>query len=153
RLSWHTGLPLVLDYRDEWDLVHSYLENKQSDFISRFIQSRMQQQVVRSAKAVVATTRCSARSLDVVRAKAGSTARVAWIYNGFDPDDFSSECEVSNHASERFRLVYVGTLWSLTTIAPLIEAVRLLAWRQPEAAARLEVVVVGRSIGIQDTLL
>ena len=41
---------------------------------------------------------------------------------GFDPADFSGPNPGARSASPRLRLVYVGTLWNLTSVAPLVEA-------------------------------
>src|SRR6266446_9128060 len=64
QLSRKNRLPLVLDYRDEWDLSSSYWENKKLDPLSRRVQSRMQAAVVRSAQALVASTQSSALALE-----------------------------------------------------------------------------------------
>jgi glycosyltransferase involved in cell wall biosynthesis len=147
-----SGLPLVLDYRDEWGLSNTYLENKQVGPIARFVQERMQRHAVGRAAALVATTRASARALEAVRARTGSTARVTWIYNGFDPADFPTH-PPGGAASARYRLVYVGTLWNLTSVAPLVAGVQRLAQEAPELAGRLELVFAGRRTSAQQELL
>jgi glycosyltransferase involved in cell wall biosynthesis len=85
------GLPLVVDYRDEWDLSSQYLEHSRSDRWTRFVQERMQSWVLRSADAVVATTRLSAERLLERAREARSSAVTRCIYNGFDDDDFELE--------------------------------------------------------------
>jgi len=83
------GLPLVLDYRDEWDLSGKYLENSQHDWISRVIQSRMQRRLLRCADAVVATTRRSTQALAEKLAALRHRIPTHCIYNGFDAEDFA----------------------------------------------------------------
>jgi glycosyltransferase involved in cell wall biosynthesis len=146
-LSRHSGLPLVLDYRDEWDISSTYMENHRPDPLSRAIQRRMQQWVVRTAKALIATTPGSARALRSVCRQAHSQARVSWIYNGYDPEDFPDDFRSLPAGKGPYRLIYVGSLWALTSPGPLVEAVRLLSQRQPEIAAHLEMVFAGRRIG------
>jgi glycosyltransferase involved in cell wall biosynthesis len=153
KLSRLSGLPLVLDYRDEWDLAHAHLENKRGNFLSRYVQSRMQRNVMRAAQALVATTRCSAQSLDALRESAGCNARVTWIYNGFDPDDFPPEPRSSSCSAERYRLAYVGTLWNMTSVEPLVLAVEELARRRPALLNQLELVFAGRRTAPQQQLL
>jgi glycosyltransferase involved in cell wall biosynthesis len=154
-LSRRTGVPLVLDYRDEWDLSSAYLENRRPGFLSRYIQRRMQARVVRAASALVATTRSSARALEALRDRAGSDARVTWIYNGFDPDDLPNLRESRPKINSRsfmlttFRLAYVGTLWNLTSVIPLVEAVEVQAQRDPALLGKLELVFAGRRLGLQ----
>src|SRR5690606_3349124 len=47
-----SGLPLLADYRDEWDLSSAYLENAPRDPISWRVQGVMQRRVLRDAAAV-----------------------------------------------------------------------------------------------------
>lgn len=152
-LSRRTGLPLVLDYRDEWDLSNAYLENKRFGALSRWFQGALQRRAVRSAKALLATTRASAGELERVRLGARSAAGVTHIYNGFDPDDFPVATGPRDSPSGCCRLVYVGTLWELTSAVPLVEAVHALARRRPDLAARLELVFAGRCTAAQEQLL
>ncbi len=146
-LSKACGLPLVLDYRDEWDLAKTYFENQRPDAWSRWVQSRMQNRAVRTARAIVATTQASANSLKGVCATARSTAEVTCIYNGFDPDDFSTYKMNGVPRTDTYRLVYVGTVWELTSPAPIVQAARMLSQRHPDLIKKLEVVFVGRRIG------
>lgn len=160
RLSRMAGLPLVLDYRDEWDLSHAYLENKRLGPFARCIQSRMQRRVLGDAAAVVATTCASADALRALPRRAGNKLRTTAIYNGFDPEDFPPQefdflpqSADPRDEQDRFRLVYVGTLWNLTSVAPLVAALERLAGRHPELARQLELVTVGRRTAAQDALL
>ena len=161
-LSRRTGLPLVLDYRDEWTLSSAYWENKRLDPLSLRLQERMQRAVVRRASALVATTRSSAQALNAIRSEARSTARVECIYNGFDPDDFAllsppspsvPRADAAGSGGGRYRLAYIGTLWNLTSLAPLVEAVQKLAARSPLLVEQLEFVFAGRRTGQQQELV
>jgi glycosyltransferase involved in cell wall biosynthesis len=152
-LSRRAGLPLVLDYRDEWDISNAYWEHKRLGPFSRRIQTVMQHRVARTARVLVATTRSSAQALEHVRARAGSRAKVTWIYNGFDPDDFASPLPPAKNNQGVYRLAYVGTLWNLTSVAPLVEGVLGLCRHRPDLAARLELVFVGRRMPAQQQIL
>jgi glycosyltransferase involved in cell wall biosynthesis len=152
-LSQWTGLPLLLDFRDEWTLNSAYSENRLVDPISRHLQGYLQRRVMRSAQCLLATTRSSARALEALREQAGSTARVAWIYNGFDADDFPPQPPPVNGPPTTYRLAYVGTLWKLTSVAPLVRAVQHFAQRWPALAGRLELVFAGRRTHEQQRLV
>jgi glycosyltransferase involved in cell wall biosynthesis len=158
RLKRRFRLPLVLDYRDEWDLSSQYLENHPRDWLSRMVQPRMQRRVLRHADAVVATTRASARRLQARIREAGGTADAYCIYNGFDPADFGAEYAPVDSRTiptaayaphERFRLVYTGTLWNLTDVEPVVRAIELLCNSEPQLLPRLELHFVGRKTAEQ----
>jgi glycosyltransferase involved in cell wall biosynthesis len=144
-----SGLPLVLDYRDEWGLTNECQENKEFGAVGRWLNGKLERAVVRRASAVVATTMSSADGLSRIVRDAGSHARVACIPNGFDPDDFTGE-DPREPGRACYRLVYAGTLWNLTSVAPLVDAIALLCSRSPALAARLELVFVGRKTADQE---
>jgi glycosyltransferase involved in cell wall biosynthesis len=145
-LKRRTGLPLLLDYRDEWDLSSVYLEHSHKDDWSRTVQQRMQRWILRQADVVIATTKRSTAQVLKRARESGSRAMGACIYNGFDRPDFvvDTQVQATIPKTERFRIVYTGTLWNLTTIAPVVEALLRLAELRPEIAAQVELAVVGR---------
>ena len=170
------GLPLVLDYRDEWDLSGQYLENAQRDWISRVVHSRMQRHLLRCADAVVATTGRSTAALAEKLAALRHAIPAHCIYNGFDADDFPTQRDLvahhdrhDRHASEAalttnnggvpqpergtLRLVYTGTLWNLTDIEPLVRGIEQLDSLRPDLSRRLELVCVGRKTAEQSAVL
>lgn len=152
-------LPLVLDYRDEWDLSGKYLENAQRDWMSKVIQSRMQGHLLRQADAVVATTRLSTQNLAGKLASIGHQIPARCIYNGFDTEDFEHTAGLQQPANVKppeqgtFRLVYTGTLWNLTDVAPMVQAIERLDSVHPELAKCLEFVCVGRKTPEQISIL
>jgi glycosyltransferase involved in cell wall biosynthesis len=140
-------LPLVLDFRDEWEISVDHEENRGRDPVSRAVQARMQRELLRQADAITATTEASARRLrERVRA-AGGRAEVTCIYNGFDDADVARparSASVPRPEGEGFSLVYTGTLWALTDVEPLVQAIERLAARAPGLLGRLQVTFVGR---------
>lgn len=156
-LSRVSGLPLVLDYRDEWGISNRYQENRQKSGLSNWLQSRMQNRVLRQASSVVATTRRSADSLRELIHEANSRAGVSHIYNGFDAEDVAPSTTPQRPSVERrddrFRIAYVGTLWNLTSIEPVVTAMQQVCETEPAAGAKLELVVAGRRTSDQDAIL
>jgi len=142
-----SGLPLLADYRDEWDLSSAYLENAPRDPISWRVQGVMQRRVLRDAAAVIATTRASTARIGERAAQAGASPLLECIYNGWDPGDLAHGAPLPaglERKENTFRLVYTGTLWNLTDVTPVVDAVRRLASEQPQLTSRLELVFLGR---------
>lgn len=152
KLKKRFGIPLVLDFRDEWMLVGKYLENHQLSGLVYRRQHAMMQRALKAANAVVATTKASAAELASQCRKANSEATVSCIYNGFDPDDLSQLSE-TRVASSKLRIVYTGTLWKLTDISPLVLALESLARISTDLASRVELIVAGRRTPPQDAVL
>ncbi|MGD9855179.1 MAG: glycosyltransferase [Planctomycetaceae bacterium] len=157
-LSRKTGVPLVLDYRDEWDISNAYWENKRPGRLSSWVQRRMQRHAIRTAAAVVATTPASAQTLGGIAIESGSHAKSTYIYNGFDPADFPAAADLSartdyGNGTHLFRLSFAGTLWELTSIEPFVEGVKRLAEKAPALAERLEIVLAGRRAGRQEEFI
>jgi hypothetical protein len=168
-LSRRSGLPLIVDYRDEWGISNQFQENRQKSSLSHNLQNRMQRKVLRQASAVVATTGRSAEAVAESVQRANGSATVSCIYNGYDSADFSASTRCPDapcseriiEASEvspastarRLRIAYVGTLWNLTSIEPVVAAIEKVAVKDSEKAARIDLVVAGRSTGAQDEIL
>jgi Glycosyl transferase 4-like domain len=152
RLARAAGLPLALDYRDEWDISSRYWENRPRDAVSRWVQAKMQMHALRRAQLVVATTQRSTMRLAEKCRAAGSGARTLCIYNGYDPEDFA-ETQSSSAPRGGYRLVYLGTLWALTDATPLVEGVARLATQNPDQAKDLEIVFAGRRTAEQSSVL
>lgn len=156
-LAREAQLPLALDYRDEW-AVMSFWENKQIGILERNVQRRMQDHVVRQASLLTATTPATAEELQRICREAGGSARVESIYNGFDPSDYPADAMSARrrnygNGTDRFRLSFVGTLWNVAPIGPVVDAVISLSQRSPELIERLELVFAGRRTAQQDAEL
>tara|TARA_R110002095_G_scaffold212671_1_gene202184 strand:- start:5958 stop:7367 length:1410 start_codon:yes stop_codon:yes gene_type:complete len=152
------NLPLVADFRDEWDLSSKYLENHQQDYLSHLIQTRLQKSVMKASDAIVATTQASTERLLERAHQFGTDAIGKCIYNGFDLDDFElldepNQRQLNSRERKRFRIVYTGTLWNLTTVEPLINAIELIHRDNPEILNKLELQFIGRKTPEQLALL
>ena len=141
------GVPLAVDYRDEWDLSNRHWENKRPGRVALAVQRRMQNAALRAADLVLSTSPGTAAELDRRASEAGIARPSRFIYNGYDPDDFPPLAETPRedfgHGTDRFRLTFAGTLWALNSIGPLAAGIATLP---PKTAERLELVVAGRRL-------
>lgn len=157
KLSRKTGLPLILDYRDEWDISNAYWENKKQGRFANLIQTRQHASVVRQADYLLATSPSSAGAIEQFAREHGSNAGVGYIYNGFDPDDYPSfetgGAGGLTHSSGKFRLAFIGTLWNLNSIEPVVEALLRICHSHPILAESLELFLAGRRTPDQETIL
>ena len=152
KLKKRFGLPLILDFRDEWSISAKYLENSSRQSSALKKQMSLFESTICQADAIVATTMASAEELQRCCTRVGSRAEVRCIYNGFDPDDLKA-LQTTQKSTEHFRLVYTGTLWKLTDIEPFVEAALLLSQHHPDEASKLELHFVGRRTQAQDAVL
>lgn len=156
-LSQRTGLPLAVDYRDEWTVM-AHWENKHSGPLDVFIQDRMQKRVLAGSSLILGTTKATAAELRRLAAGANSHAKVDHIYNGFDQSDFpltdsrSARVDYGN-GTDQFRLSFVGTLWNAASIGPVVDAIIALSERSPALTKALELVVAGRRTSEQEAEL
>lgn len=156
-LAKRTGIPLVLDYRDEWAFM-TYWENKQIGGVDSFIQGHMQRRVLSAADLVLGTTQATAAELRSLLAAAKGHATVNHIYNGFDPSDYPAEATSDTRAdygfgTSLFRMSFAGTLWNATPIGPVVDGIIAFARRAPELAGKLELVIAGRRTSQQEAAL
>ncbi|WP_417847292.1 hypothetical protein [Thalassoglobus sp.] len=157
KLAKRTGLPLILDYRDEWDISNAYWENKSQSRLSNWIQTRQQHKALKAARSILATTPSSAAAVGEIANQAGSDAVASHIYNGFDPDDFpmdvSLEKEDFGNGTSRFRLAFIGTLWNLNSIEPVVNALEMLNQTSPAIANEIELLLAGRRTEEQEAIV
>ena len=146
-LAKSSGLPLVVDYRDEWDLSNRHWENKRPGRVAMAVQRRMQNASLDAASVILSTTDGTAAELKRRAAEAGIDRPSVAITNGYDPDDFpplpQAPREDFGNGTDRYRLTFAGTLWALNTIEPFARGLETLP---PETAAKLELVCVGRRL-------
>ena len=158
-LSRKTGVPLMLDYRDEWSISNAYWENKKQGRFANWLQTRMQNNALRAARSLLATTPSSAEEVAAAARAAGSVAPSTYIYNGFDPDDFEAHDAIPpvkkdyGRGMSLYRMSFIGTLWNLNSIAPLVDAICRLAASHPQLVSHLELVCAGRKTADQEAQL
>ncbi|HPG88390.1 MAG TPA: hypothetical protein PLD46_01965 [Hyphomicrobium sp.] len=156
-LSKRSGVPLAVDFRDEWTMM-TYWENKHFGRYESFVQKRMQAHVLKAANLVLGTTPSTASELKTLVASSQGHADVDYIYNGFDASDYpralSSVGRIDYGAGTNlFRMSFAGTLWNVTPIGPVVDGIIAFSRNHPALAEKLELVIAGRRTGPQEAEL
>ncbi len=81
----------------------------------------------------------------------------SYITNGFDTDDYQDHIDLNKpdygQGVNRFRLAFIGTLWNLNSIEPLVCAIEYLAKSNAPLLSEFELLCVGRRTPDQEGIL
>lgn len=135
RLAEETGLPLLLDYRDDW------LGNPRHHYPSRWHfnrHERLEQGVLTHASAVMTINETIARA---IRERAPGRLPVHVVPQGFDPADFNNP--LPRPSRDRMRIVYTGMFYDVQRPDAFLEALARLRQRRPDAQGKIEAVFAG----------
>jgi len=135
------GVPLVLDYRDEWTECPF-------EFVHKSGRDRAwERRCLRNADAVLFTTQSQLQhQLSTFPELDPQKAHV--VSNGWDPDEFLPRNEVrvssTGDADSTLRIAYLGSLAGQTPPHGFLESLQQLLTKEPEWASRVRVKFIGR---------
>ncbi|MFO0675370.1 MAG: glycosyltransferase [Polyangiaceae bacterium] len=136
------GTAVVLDYRDEWSTYRSTYEMMGSR-LAGWVGDPLEAALLRSAHAITTATEEFRKNL-LERFTFVDPAKVTYIPNGYDPEDFPKD--LPSPRSDRFVVTYAGTVFKLTSARGFLAAVKKLHAKNPELARLLEVRFIGRIV-------
>lgn len=131
-----TGLPLVLDFRDDW--TTSNADFRRTNRLAK--EQALEQKVLASADAVVSVTPEIVEALRERRPSGLSPDRFFYIPNGFDPAHFQDRLE----PSPGFTILHAGGLYDKRPIRPLLEVLQAWFAAHPQRRNEVRVVLAGR---------
>jgi len=137
-LKRRTGRPWLADFRDEW--TQNPFRRPRLAW-QRRADIWLERRVLQTADRIVVTTepyRISIKNLLPPRMK----DKVSVVTNGFDEDDFSKRSERAKN--QKFRIVYVGSLYGSQDPAYFLAAVERLVEQKLVNPQRFEAQFVGR---------
>ncbi|MBN4056149.1 glycosyltransferase [Rhodothermus sp. AH-315-K08] len=137
RLARSYGMPLVLDYRDDW------LENPRHVYPTRFhrwLHARQERRVAGVTDAVVTINPVIASAL-----RSRHDAPVSVIPQGFDPEDYviPDGDEGESGSSARLEFIYTGVFYDRQTPIPFLNGLHRLVCEEPALRSRLRATFVG----------
>lgn len=132
-----TGLPLVLDFRDDWT-------SSNADFrrVKRLAEEqKLEREVLSQADAVVAVTPQIVEALRQRRPDNVSPDRFHYIPNGFDPAHFAHRLP----PVEPFTILHAGGLYDRRPVRPLLDILRAWFEQVPERRGQVRVQLAGNT--------
>jgi glycosyltransferase involved in cell wall biosynthesis len=140
-----SGLPLVLDFRDDWSGFFSkgFTSHGGGALWKQAVLS-LEQKLVRAASRVVATTPALCRRLHSLHG--GIDSKYVWIPNGYDPEDFAfieRYPPPPRQSDGRLHLLYAGTVFQSHPLHDLWAGAALL---DTQERRRLSVEIMGRAV-------
>ena len=141
-----TGLPLVLDFRDDWTTSNS--DFRKTKYLER--EKRLEQKVLKSADAVVSVTPHIVEALRKRRPATLGPEQFHYIPNGFDPDHFPTATKQSMSENQTFMILHAGGLYEKRPVTPLLEFLRAWFDQHPERREKVKVVLAGRTTAAVD---
>jgi hypothetical protein len=135
------GIPVVLDYRDEWTTTLAAGHDHTASRFSQAVSNRLESWLLTNARAVTTATD-EYRTALLARFPKLDPTKLVFLPNGFDPRDLPPHTPLPH--GEKFVLTYAGTVFRLTSLRGLLAALRLLRERNAARFRRLEVRIYGR---------
>lgn len=128
-VSRHLGVPLVVDFRDDW------VGNPRHEYptpVHRGLHLRLESAVLRSASAAITINELIADSLRRRCPVGAGTPSIHVIPQGYDPADFEGPQQYDHPLRRRMTLLYSGIFYDAQTPGPFLSGLRRAIQILPE---------------------
>jgi glycosyltransferase involved in cell wall biosynthesis len=140
------GLPVVLDYRDEWAFSRNQWENAVNTPLAKRLDSLLERYAVRRCSAFTAANASYVTSIYALFPEIAKDKGTV-VTNGFDLDDFAAEtAAVPPDPGGRITIVYTGTVWKATSLKDFVTALKTILEKDPSLRELLRVKIFGRVV-------
>ncbi len=138
-LSRRSGIPMVLDFRDDWigNPRHVYPTP-----VHLALSTRLERKALRSSRRVVVINDHIRRNLLARNAGIVASENVSVISQGFDPEDFES-AEPVDGRPDQFTLLYSGVFYDAQTPDFFLRALADLVRRRSNLRGRIDAAFAG----------
>jgi hypothetical protein len=143
-------IPVVLDYRDEWTTTLTSGHDHAASRIVQSLSERLEAWLVARADAITTATD-EYRSALLSRFPNLHPNRILFLPNGFDSADLPSSPVLP--PGDAFVMTYAGTVFRLTSLRGLVDALHLLRARTPRLSRLLQVRIYGRVTPAEEATL
>lgn len=137
-----TGVPLVLDYRDEWIGFSKYYFSEKLAIIEK-IEGALEKIIVKNADKVISVTKPIVNSF-INRYKNEEKEKFLCITNGFDPDDFK-DLSCGYIKNDKFTVCYTGILYKRRSPEYFLTAVKRIIKKEPEFLRSSKIRFIGKN--------
>jgi len=141
------GVPVILDYRDEWQFSRNQWENAIKHTLAKRLDLIIEGYVVRRCAALTAANESYVSSIyrtyPSVNPKKGFV-----VTNGYDEDDFKlidNRC-LAPHGKKTITFIYTGTVWKATSLKNIITALKKLLKMDQSLREILRIKIFGRIV-------
>ncbi len=149
-LSYLTGKPFVMDYRDLWTQNESY-HNRNLPWEYKKVDRFYEKRAIKRASAIVsATTGFSNALFDNNRYKKQEQFRA--ITNGVDADDFS-DIQFPTTKNEKFTILHLGSLYGNRNPNFFFEVLHEWVTQNKEVKDNIKVLFIGNTPGYEKSLI
>ncbi len=141
-------VPVVIDFRDEWIFSRQNLEHTGKGFLVQTVDFYMERFVVKLCANFTAATDSYVKEI-CKRHPLKSKEKGVAITNGFDDSDFEGVYHAvgeKGRAHRKKRIIYAGTIWKATSLAPFFNAFAELLRKNRVIKDQIEVRILGRFV-------
>jgi len=139
------SIPVVLDYRDEWDYSRSQLENLGKSAFARRLDRCFEKYCIMNCSAFTAASESYIDDL-VRKYNLQEPEKGVCITNGFDEDDFIPVHPRTAKNGGLLNIVFSGTVWKGTSLKNFLCAVEQLLNKAPNAKSKFKIRIFGRIV-------
>ena len=141
------GIPVVIDFRDDWRFYRLHMENAVKTTFAAMIDRLLEKYVILNCSAFTAATASYVKNISE-RYPLSNNKRRHVITNGFDKEDFNS-CQktiIRNEMAQKVHFLYTGTVWKATSLLPFMKAINNLFTNSSGIEEQIHITILGRIV-------